>query len=181
MSDQSPLGTVVESLTTDRDRLRAAVEAVPPPLRARRPSQDRWSVAEVLEHLSIVEGRVLMMLTPMIAAAPVAEGPRSGATAFDRAPLLDRGNRITAPEQIQPTGKVTAEDAWTSLERTRRDLLRLLGTAEDRDLTRIGRVHPVLGQLDGYQWITAVGGHEHRHAKQILEIGGELQGQVAQP
>jgi hypothetical protein len=30
--------------------------------------------------------------------------------------------------------------------------------------------HPVLGPLDGYEWILAAAAHSERHTKQILEV-----------
>lgn len=179
MSEQSPLAAVRESLGADRATLRAAVDRVPAAMRAVKPAPDRWSVAEVLEHLSIVEGRVVAMLGALIPTAPYAEGAgRKPASALDRAPLLNRTTRVNAPDPIQPTGTVSVDEAWAALDRTRRQLLELLDTAEGRDLTQISRQHPVLGPLDGYQWIAAVGGHEERHAAQIAEIATAVAGQA---
>jgi hypothetical protein len=166
------LNSVLEGLKADRAALRAAVDAVAPELRERKPAPDRWSVAEVLEHLAIVEERIVGLLATMIPAAPLA-GRDDGAGAaptIDRARLRNRTARVQAPDPIQPTGTMTTEDAWQRLERSRARLLEVLDTAVGRDLTAIGRAHPVLGQLDGYQWIAAVGGHEERHAAQIREL-----------
>jgi len=99
------------------------------------------------------------------------------ATAIDRAALRNRTTRITAPDPIQPTGTVNADDAWAALERSREQLFGLLEAAEGRDLTQITRPHPVLGLLDGYQWIAAIGGHEERHMAQIEEIAALFEGQ----
>jgi hypothetical protein len=174
MHMSSTLAALCTSLDADRATLRAAVDRVPAPLRSRKPADDRWSVAEVLEHLSIVEGRVVGLLGAMIPTAPIASAPGGAPTAVDRAMLRNRLNRITAPDVICPGGNVSADDAWAALERSRAQLLELLGMAEGRDLTQIGRQHPVLGSIDGYQWIAAIGGHEERHALQILEIADTL-------
>jgi hypothetical protein len=172
MRTASPLTSVRESLAADRENLRAVVARVPAELRNRKPSPGRWSVAEVLEHLSIVEGRVVMLLGPMIESAPAVTAPAAemAPTSINRAALRDRANRISAPDAIQPTGKVSVDEAWAALERSRAELLKVLDAAEGRDLTRISRQHPALGTLDGYQWIASIGGHEERHALQIAEI-----------
>jgi hypothetical protein len=181
MIEPSPLAAVRESLNADRTALREAVDRVPPSLRGRKPAADRWSVAEVLEHLSIVEGRVVMLLGAMLPAAPaVAVTPGAGATPIDRTVLRNRTTRINAPDPIQPTGTISADEAWASLERSREQLFGLLAAAEGRDLTQITRSHPVLGPLDGYQWIAAIGGHEERHTAQILEIGAQFESRVSQ-
>jgi DinB superfamily len=46
---------VVGHLEDTRAKLRGVVDAVPAQLRGRRPADDRWSVNDVLEHLSLVE------------------------------------------------------------------------------------------------------------------------------
>ena len=174
MSHASPIAAVRDSLNADRATLRAAVDHVPSARRTQKPAADRWSVAEVLEHLSIVEGRVVMMLGAMIPSAPAIAEAAGSATSIDRAAMQNRSNRISAPDPIQPTGTLSADEAWAALERSRAGLFLLLETAEGRDLTQITRQHPVLGPLDGYQWLAAVGGHEERHALQILEIADEF-------
>lgn len=180
MVQDSPVHSLRASLAADRDALRAAVERVPAALRDRKPAPDRWSVAEVLEHLGIVESRTVAALAPLIGEAPAAGGA-AAATPLDRTLLRDRTQRVTAPEMIRPTGTVTAEAAWAALERSRAGLLALLDTCEGRDLTAVGRVHPRLGQIDGYQWIASVGGHEERHTLQILEIADQLAAEAVQP
>ena len=174
MSQPSPIAAVRDSLNADRATLRAAVDRVPPARRGERPGAGRWSVAEVLEHLSIVEGRIVMMLGAMVPSAPARTEAVGGATPIDRAAMRNRLNRISAPDPIQPTGTVGADEAWAALERSRAGLLAVLETADGRDLTQISRQHPVLGALDGYQWIASVGGHEERHALQIIEIADEF-------
>ncbi len=63
---------LIAHLAAGRDALRLAVDAVPVPLRHRRPSPDRWSVADVVHHLSIVEGQIARLLAARIDAARAA-------------------------------------------------------------------------------------------------------------
>ena len=188
MTPSSPIRTLVAELEADRERLRAAVERVPHALREQRPAPDRWSVAEVLEHLSIVEVRIAGIVVDLAAKAPPltdrgggAASP-SGPVALDRTSLRDRRQRFEAPELIRPTGGPDAATAWEALERSRATLLAAAASAEGRDLAAVGRRHPAIGSLNGYQWIASVGGHEERHTLQIEEIGAALaegQGQRA--
>ena len=175
MHTDSPLAAVRDSLRADRATLRAAVDRVPPERRRERAAPGRWSVAEVLEHLAIVEQRVLAMLPPLLAAAPPRAADAAPPAPFPRDVLRDRTRLITAPDPIQPRGALDADAAWDALERSRAALLALLDTVEGRDLTAISRQHPVLGTLDGYQWLASLGGHEERHAMQIHEIADTLE------
>lgn len=178
MSAQSPLTDVRATLAADRAALRSAVDSVPAAMRDQKPAPDRWSVAEVLEHLGLVEARVVMAFGPLLQNAPTRDGDTTtGATAIDRGRMRDRENKIVAPPPIQPTGSVSAEDAWATLQDTRVKLLAMLDAveAERRDLAQVSRPHPVLGPLDGYQWVAAIGGHEERHTLQIHEIAAALE------
>ena len=180
MSTPSPIADIKTTLATDRAALRSAVDRVPPALRQQKPAPDCWSVAEVLEHLGLVEGRVVMFFGPMLRDAPTLDAAaQTDATALDRTALRNRSNKIMAPAPIQPTGSVSADDAWATLQDTRVTLLAMLDAAESerRDLAQVSRPHPVLGPLDGYQWVAAIGGHEERHTLQIHEIAEALEGQ----
>lgn len=172
----SPLRAIRARLEADRAALRAAVDRVPPALRGRRVAPDRWSVAEVLEHLAAVEERTIAALAPLLDAAPPRAADAPAPRTLDRAVLRDRARRLDAPGPLQPAGARDADAAWAALERSRAALHAALDSAEGRDLAAIGRQHPALGPLDGYQWIEAIGGHEERHAAQIDEIADALGG-----
>lgn len=45
-----------------------------------------------------------------------------------------------------------------------------LAEADGLALGTITHVHPVLGEIDLYQWILFVGQHEERHIGQIVEV-----------
>ena len=172
----SPLAPLRASLTSDRAALHAAVARVPRERHGQPPGPGRWSVQEVLEHLSIVEARAVMMVRALVEAAPACDAASAGLppTAIDRARLADRAARVSAPDPIVPTGTVTSDAALAALDRSRADLLAVLDSAEGKDLSRVTRPHPALGPLDGYQWIGAIGGHEMRHTLQIEEIARDL-------
>lgn len=55
-----------------REALHEAMDAIPAALRNQRPAANRWSVAEVLEHLSLVEGRVATVLGDRLIAAALS-------------------------------------------------------------------------------------------------------------
>lgn len=174
MPTDTPLDSLLATLAADRATLRAAVDAVPPQFRDERPATDGWSVAQVLEHLAIVEERAVTIVADLAAQAPATDASRAlPPSAFDRSALRDRTQRIEAPAPIQPTGTVDADAAWERLTRSRSALASALAAAADRDLGAVTRVHPRLGTLTGWQWVAALGGHEERHAAQIREIAAQ--------
>src|SRR4051812_3587685 len=167
---------LLRHLDTQHEHLRKAVESVPRDQRETKPTPDRWSVAEVIEHLSIVETRIERVFSAKLAEARAAgrvaaereTTPVVGTIDMDR--VLDRTRRITAAEAALPSGKLDADEAWAALERARTTLADSVRSADGLALSEIVQPHPVLGPINLYQWIAFVGGHEARHAAQVMEL-----------
>ena len=171
---------MLRHLDENRAVLRAAVDGVPRNVRETRPAPDRWSVAEVLEHLTRVETGLTRLLTKRLAEAdasttflPDAE-TSSVVSTINNELLVDRRYKITAGERVVPTGDLSSEAAWTALDTSRRDLKALVSSYEGRDISSVMMPHPVLGPINAFQWFVFIGTHEARHANQITEIGESL-------
>ena len=170
---------VLEYLDTTRSDLSNAIEGVTPERRDERPAEDRWSVAEVLEHLNIIEGKVVQLVTGRIAAAK-AEGlgpePETSPVldSIDRSRIVDRTERRTAPDIVTPRSEIDATAAWSALQKSRADLREAVRAGDGLALSEIKQHHPVLGLINLYQWIVFVGCHEARHTAQVREIAQEL-------
>jgi hypothetical protein len=181
----SPTDAILATLDADRAALWAAVESVPVALRGRRPAADAWSVADVLEHLALVEERSVAVVTDLAAGAPPRDDDAAPALHptedTHRATLADRTHRVEAPPTLHPSGQVDAAAAAERLARSRAALRAVLAAHADRDLAATERAHPRLGPLTGEQWVLALGGHEARHAAQIREIGAQLAAVDADP
>ena len=171
---------ILNHLEANRSTLRDAVDAVPHSLRETRPEADRWSVAEVLEHLARVEEQLTRLLAAKLAEARMTGvlGPEEATSrvtdSIDHGLLLDRRRRITAGDRVLPRGEMDSGTALASLDKTRSDLRELVVSHDGLNLGVVRFPHPVLGVIDGYQWFTFIGTHEARHAAQIREIGATL-------
>jgi len=168
-------------LDVRREELRVAVESIPEAQRELQPAPDRWSVAGVIEHLALLETRLIGMFKKRIAEGRAAGvGPDSDTSSVlassDIATLLDRTRRLTAPEIIQPKASMDAESAWHALEQAREGFRSTILEADGLALTEILETHRIFGPMDLYKWIAFVGGHEARHTAQIREIGAQLAG-----
>ena len=170
---------ILDHLERHRVAFRETVERVPPELRERRPAADRWSPAEVVDHLATLEGRLTAMLTKQIAAARAAgvgrdpdESPVLPGTRMHLA--LDRRRKIESPEAVRPREGIAAAAALAALEQARERLVALVREADGLDLSTVSYPHPVFGPLDGYQWLAFIGTHEARHAAQIEECVAEM-------
>jgi len=170
---------VLEYLDATRSDLSNAVEGVTPERRDERPAENRWSVAEVLEHLGIIEGKVVQLVSSRIAAARAEGlGPEPEASSvldtIDRARIVDRTERHKAPDIVTPRSEIDARAAWSALEKSRADLRGALLAGDGLALSEIKQHHPVLGLINLYQWIVFIGSHEARHTAQVREIAEEL-------
>ncbi len=135
-----------------------------------KPAPDRWSVAEVVEHLALIEGVVQQGVFSNIekAPAPGAGHDVKQADAVLMAKLEDRSTKYQAPEPAVPTGRWAPADALEHFYAARTITVSFLKNTPD--LRQHSIAHPALGQLDGYEWVLAVAGHTQRHTKQILEV-----------
>lgn len=170
---------LLEHLDTNRVALREEVERVPPPFRERRPGPDRWSVAEVLEHLALVEDRLVHIVTSQATGASVEsaakdEGGRSVVQSLDTALILDRNRRLPASEMVTPRAGLDAATALSRLEAVRRRLREAILARDGQCPGEFRLQHPLLGPLDLNQCIAFAGSHEARHTAQIREIGAAL-------
>ena len=176
----SRLAAVIEYADSARTELIATVDAVPETLREARPSEDAWSVAEILEHLMRVEKSVAKLIA-MKAAELQSQGEPSREAAelaaLDVARFAGMPNRElkrAAPERTLPRGELSAAEALDGLTQSHQQLLAQLHAADGLALSTASHPHPLLGMLDMYEWVWANGAHELRHAAQIREVAEQL-------
>lgn len=169
---------LLDELDASRDRLELAVSGIRQEQWQQQPAADRWSAAEVLEHLSMVEGSITGMLLKRSAEARsagmlAAPDDDDAAHGLREDYLLDRGNRRTATEASTPRGLdgVAALEALRAIRARLRDAVI---AADDLSLRSFEHEHRALGKLNLYQWIRFVGLHEARHTAQIHEIADAL-------
>jgi uncharacterized damage-inducible protein DinB len=166
---------LVYALDSRRAELTRAVNEVPMSARNRRPSEDRWSVAEVLDHLFLVEESIALRIKQLVAeqgatGVGAERDSTSVAPTFDSAFMLDRSRKRVAREAMQPRSGADAAAAWTRLEAARQVTKDILRELDGMALSEVSAPHPVLGSLNGYQWFLLLAAHEGRHADQIREI-----------
>jgi uncharacterized damage-inducible protein DinB len=158
-------------LETDRRNLIAAVERVNEADRDRRPSDDRWSVAEILEHLVGVEHAVVKLLT-LRGREPIPpdQEPAPPDSAARVATLRVRSRRINVPEALTPKATMTTDAAVQALGKSRAALLEAARAADPVALEQRTYHHAVVGRLTLNDWLAFVAHHEARHTAQIDEI-----------
>lgn len=139
----------------------------------RRPEPERWSLAEIVDHLAVSEAVVTHQIRQALEEPARIEWGGDGvpriADEVVTLAITNRDRRFTAPPVVQPSGGFTTRaDCERSFLEARSASLELLGTEEDLRL-RFAR-HPVFGWLDGVQYLLFVAGHTDRHLEQMREI-----------
>ena len=171
------LAPLVELLTSAREQLMEVLETVPSDAASRRPKPECWSVAEIAEHLRLVEagiGRALGTLARQADSLEPETETSSVLGALDRHQLAEPRRRIQAPSTVMPGGDPDLAAAIVALHESRRRLLDLIHRVNGRALGRLSFPHPVLGTLTFYEWLLFLGQHERRHTIQAREVLGML-------
>jgi hypothetical protein len=132
---------------------------------------DRWSIAEVAEHIAVSETMILQLVTDKMMKAPaIPPNPNPIPDEELLALLLDRTSRFQAPEFLRPTSRWATRDALTKDFVAARDKTVTYVTSTTDDLHGHGGPHPAFKMLDCYQWVLLLSGHSARHTAQILEV-----------
>jgi len=144
-----------------------------------RPRDGAWSAQEVLAHLAIVENGVAARMAKAIAAARAEGiGPDVSDESFmhtlDAFRIADPDAKMSAPPRIIPENAGGIEESLTSLAASRELLKKTLIESSDIDLHSVKFPHPVLNEIDTFQWALFVAQHEERHRKQIERTLGEV-------
>ena len=165
---QDDIEKATRSLCETRDALVEATAGLSPSQWEFKPAADCWSVAEIVEHVALIEERVKLLIGKM-GDAPAPEPDWDRARLDDLIPreIPKRTSRVQAPPHVLPTGRWSGPEAVEQFIQKREHTIGLLAAPALR-----GHVlpHPIFGPWDGYQWILATGAHSARHTGQILEV-----------
>ena len=136
-----------------------------------KPAPDRWSVAEVTEHIAAAEDFLMDMVNEKVMKAP-ARTEADDVKAIDEQVLKavpDRTNKVQAPEPLRPTNRFgSAEGSLKHFQESRAKTIGFLKSTND--LREHAVDSPFGKKLDGYEWVLFVAAHSERHTKQISEV-----------
>jgi hypothetical protein len=165
--------SALKSLQTTHDAFLQSIAGLSEKQWRFKPAPDRWSVAEVSEHIAVAESSLLGLVQKQIMASPAAPEKRAEVAGKDETILKmvpDRSHKAQAPEFLKPTNRwATRGELTKAFEDSRRTTMDYIRTTND-DLRDHFGPHPLSGPLDAYQWILLVSAHSERHTKQIEEV-----------
>jgi len=131
---------------------------------------DRWSVAQVMEHIAAAEDFLRDVTKEKVMAGPAGEAGRDIKKTDDAVLTMvpDRSHKAQAPEPLVPSNRFGSPDAsvrhFVESRSATEDFLK--STAGLRDHV----MDSPLGKLDGYEFVLFIAAHSERHTKQINEV-----------
>ena len=167
------LDSILACLSKAQSGLLSAADSVPAEEWKTRPSEGRWSAAELVAHLMMVERAVIGK------ADRVAQRPPKRVSLLKRihipmALVESRWIRRKAPVPVEPDMLREKEGMLAELRTVRERSLAFLEEARDRNMGEYCWAHQALGTLNIYEWLQFIASHEIRHTKQMREIAASL-------
>jgi hypothetical protein len=135
----------------------------------RKPGADKWSTAEIVAHLVMVERAIIGGADRITRKNP------------QKVPFLKRFHlplwlvetrviRRKTPIPLDPSLLGDKETMLAELRDARERTLSFLEETESRDLSAYCWPHLFIGVLNVYEWFEIIAAHQLRHAKQVKEI-----------
>jgi hypothetical protein len=131
---------------------------------------DRWSIAQVMEHIAAAEDYIRGLVVEKVMLAPAVPGRDVKAT--DDAVLAkvpDRSQKAQAPEPLVPTNRFGSPDAaikhFVESRAKTEEFLKTTPGLRDHAVDS-----PMGVKMDPYEFVLLIAAHSERHTKQILEV-----------
>ncbi|MBM7600255.1 putative damage-inducible protein DinB [Virgibacillus halotolerans] len=136
----------------------------------KKPSADRWSVKQIMEHLYLMEGAITKTIKDQLISGEIEH--------VENKPIehsINRDVKVEAPGFAVPGDDfLKSDDLKQRLAGTHEGLKELEKEADEEQLKAKAYPHPAFGKVSLKQWIPFVGYHELRHIEQIKEVKQEL-------
>lgn len=138
-----------------------------------RASADEWTIGEIAEHVNIVNGGFLRIVSKLLRQAEANPKPAPADLNLGGVIVDADGNpapKFQAPEMVRPKGGVAIDESIAGLQKTIAGFAELQSRLEAVDLSEQSFPHPVAGPLSAYQWMILLAEHSDRHLGQIGRI-----------
>ena len=136
-----------------------------------RHHENQWTIAEIVEHISIVNDGFLRLTHKLLKEAESAAKPPKTDLNLGHTSLDENGQQHTepfqAPDRVRPQGGARIEDSLAKMRASLAGLAEIQSRLEAVDLSEQKFPHPFLGPINAYQWLVLLGEHEDRHRGQI--------------
>ena len=158
----------LKRLDVVHQKLMDTVQPLDSNLFTQRPAENEWSVAEIVQHLYLVEARVIKDLKRAMDAEP-------GRINFLKKLLPTsivslRIKKVQSPTAVKPVDVPEKDVVVANYNGARQSLKDFCNATGKHRFKTLVFNHPFLGRIDGKATVDFVGYHEQRHLKQIREV-----------
>ena len=164
-------------LRSAMDLVEAAAGRLPAHVLA-RPSDKKWSIAEILEHVTLAFAGTSAVLEKSLSSGKLHARPAKLAQRIGRLLVVDVGYfpRVKAPEMTIPTGSIPPDRSVAAI----RDALTVLDLTLTRVAERFGDEvavanHPYFGGMSVEQWRKFHWRHTLHHMRQVQALAANTQ------
>lgn len=165
--------TALALLNRSRGVVLKAVDGVTEDQARWKPAPERWSILEYIEHLAVSDDALVGLVKRSLespAHVETEEERRAREQKIRETPVPRGVNR--APEHLKPVARFDSLAAAVSAFLAARERTIEYAQSTTDDLRVHFVPHPVLGQLDAYQWLCGNARHAETHAGHVVEIRG---------
>ena len=155
-----------------REKFKQSIAALTDEQLNAKPEDDGWSVAQIVEHVAIVNGGALRICAKLLGKGEAAGKTSDGSVTLSSAFLSagSDGQKLEAPEMVRPINNVPIADSIAKLDEQQAQYAELKGKFETVDGVDAKFPHPYFGDLSAQEWLVLSGAHEIRHLKQIRRV-----------
>jgi uncharacterized damage-inducible protein DinB len=160
---------VLKLLHQAREELLRMMEGLSSEQLVYRSEPGRWSVADNVEHVVVVEKRLVGAIERLLNEPPdlVTQSVWNDQEVLRRIGTVVE--RAQAPESALPTSRWPAEQLLQEFE-TARKSTHDFASSTNGDLRHHFIRHPLFGYFDCYQFLLLIGAHSQRHTRQAESV-----------
>lgn len=136
-----------------------------------KPATNRWSAAEIVEHLAAAEDMLFETVRDKVMTSAVVSPSPEAKTddEFILKNIPDRTRKVQAPEPLVPSKRFGSPEE--SLKHFGNSRAKTIAYAKETKGLREHAMESPLGKkFDAHQWLLFIGAHSERHTKQLLEV-----------
>jgi hypothetical protein len=139
-----------------------------------RPDENQWTIAEIAEHVSIIDNNLLRITHKLLNEAESAPRPPKADLNLGHTSLDENGRQhpgpLPAPERVRPQGGVRIDDSLAKMDAALAGFAEIQARLGAVDLSEQVFSHPFLGAINVYQWMVLAAEHKDRHRGQIERV-----------
>jgi uncharacterized damage-inducible protein DinB len=176
MQASKKLQEVLDQISNQRQGLLDASSGLSEAQLDHKPAEGEWSISDVLHHMALTDEANAKLTANMLKQAAEKNLPADPTPEASVLGSLDEfmpkitGARVQAPDRVAPRAHLPAAESIARLRASREKVVATLEQLGKYDLSGLTYPHPLLGELNGYQWLIIAGKHESRHTAQIARI-----------